>query len=174
MEEKVKLIQKADRGLVLRSIEEKDLENLRNWKNDNRKAFFYQEIITPQQQREWFLSYLKDPDNTMFVVEYENRPVGCLGYKLQEGTPDIYNVILSDPEFKRRGIMSNALKMMDSYLYRIGYREVTLKVIKSNIEAINFYKKNGYEILKDEETYYLMGLSLDGKYIKEASVLIVH
>ena len=43
--------------LRLRSIDDNDIEDLRNWKNKNKDSFFLNKEITEEQQQKWFASF---------------------------------------------------------------------------------------------------------------------
>lgn len=58
----------------LRTITETDCDNLRQWKNNNRKAFFFQDIISMQMQMKWFQSYLERENDFMFMVMFNSEP----------------------------------------------------------------------------------------------------
>jgi len=51
--------------IELRTIEEKDIEQIRIWRNkDNIKnKFLYSEILTQEQQRKWYQSYKEKNDD---------------------------------------------------------------------------------------------------------------
>ena len=61
MDKKIIITDKENKKLILRSIDDKDLEDMRRWKNENRRVFFYQKIINVKQQKEWFLQEVNLP-----------------------------------------------------------------------------------------------------------------
>ncbi len=69
-------------GLVVERLKEKDIELIRQWRNSDtiRKNMLYQEIITPEQQREWFRS-INNFNNFYFILEYKGRRVGLVNVK---------------------------------------------------------------------------------------------
>lgn len=146
-------------GVSLRSIERRDLECLRRWKNDNRHAFFYKGIISPSGQKKWFKRYLEDPGDFMFIVEYEGMPAGCLGFKVSGRAAEVYNVISAGNGTRRKGVMSLALKAMLSYITGSLALEAELKVLRSNLPAVNFYKKNSFVQKEESGEHLLMKLS---------------
>ena len=158
MDKKIIITDKENKKLILRSIYDKDLENMRRWKNENRRAFFYQKIINVKQQKAWFLNYLKDPFDYMFIIEYESLQVGCIGFKLNNKIADIYNVIMGNHEYKRKGLMSSSIKMLIDYITCSHTKEVTVKVLKSNTSGQKFYIKNGFNISWEIDNYVLWKL----------------
>lgn len=159
-------IQSTDKPkTALRSITDADQENLRTWKNKHRTSFFYQEIITPEQQKEWFRKYLGRQNDYMFIVEEEPMgenaekercPVGCLAFRLEDdSTIDLYNII--------RGRESVNVTMKDAMHLMLNYiktyfpdKRIKCDVLKDN-PAVLWYKKCGFAIWEEKE-YYIMGI----------------
>ena len=158
MNKKIIITDKENKKLILRSIDDKDLENMRRWKNENHQVFFYQKIINVKQQKEWFLNYSKDPFNYMFIIEYESVRIGCIGFKLNNKIADIYNVILGNQEYKRKGLMSFSIKMLINYIICSHSKEVTVKVLRSNTIGQKFYMENRFSINREMDSYVLMKL----------------
>lgn len=140
--------------VCLRSIEERDLEDLRLWKNANRQAFFFKGEITPRQQREWFKGYLDREGDYMFVVESGPLRAGCMGFRLQAEAADCYNII---GVVQGRGLMSRAMRMMCSYILKEHTRLVGCRVLKDN-PAVGWYRKCGYAVEAQAGDYYQMKL----------------
>ncbi len=129
-------------GLLLRSITIDDLEYLRNWKNQNRRAFFFQKIISAEDQLRWYKAYLKRLDDYMFVV-YNPSAIGCMGFRLSGGIVDVYNVIRGVPNLGRKGIMRDAMLLMCSYATYKYQCKIECKVIADN-PAVVWYEKTGF------------------------------
>lgn len=162
MNKDLKILQDENKGLVLRAITSNDLEDLRIWKNVNRHVFFYQDVIETEQQKAWFQSYLKEPFNFMFVIDYNGSAIGCIGFRLNSGVADIYNVILGKEEYKGKGLMSLGLRMIISYAIDVYASEITVKVLKSNIIGQGFYLKNSFKVSHEADNYILMKLPIKG------------
>jgi RimJ/RimL family protein N-acetyltransferase len=143
-------------GLRLRSVEVDDAERLRLWKNANRQHFFFKEEISSATQARWMEDYLRRPDDFMFIVELDGRPVGCMGLRLIAGKGDVYNVILGDPETSRRGLMGTCLRMMLAF-GRGMTDEIGLKVLKGN-PATRFYERNGFAVVGDRGDHLEMAV----------------
>ncbi len=159
MDKKLTIRNSLKNGVILRSINMSDLECLRRWKNDNRMSFFYQKIITSSEQEKWFSGYLKNPKDFMLMVEQDSVPTGCMGFKLVDDAADIYNVILGDERYRRKGTISSALALLCSYIRKVHTKNVVLKVLRSNNTAVSFYLKNFFVIAEEAPDHYLMRLS---------------
>lgn len=144
----------------LRTVAASDCENLRNWKNAHRHAFFYQKLISPGEQMGWFRAYRERPDDHMFIVEAPSD-VGCMGFRLLEEKIDVYNVIRGVAGSSRKGEMRDALRLMCAYaLSRYGGREIGCKVLTDN-PAVAWYERCGFVRRARQETYYEMVLQED-------------
>jgi hypothetical protein len=142
----------------LRSACEGDIEDLRTWKNASRAWFFHKEEISPSQQAEWFSSYLKRPDDHMYMVIVDGDAVGCMGFRCCQDAIDVYNVIRGKHSHPRAGTMSKALSLMCSFADANYHLPVTLKVIVGN-PAIQWYLKQGFQLVSQNEDYASMELA---------------
>jgi RimJ/RimL family protein N-acetyltransferase len=142
-------------GILLRTIGYEDLGNLRNWKNENRQFFFFQGIISPEDQRNWFEGYLQREHDYMFMVLSDGGIIGCMGFRLQDGKGDIYNVILGVPEMGGRGTMGKAFNVMCSYALKNYPSGLGLKVLTEN-PARDWYLRNGFQKSGTKEDHLLL------------------
>jgi RimJ/RimL family protein N-acetyltransferase len=162
MNMKIRISTVGNRDLVLRSISFDDLENLRRWKNENSNAFFHKKTITPAEQEEWFSKYMANSNNYMFVIEYRLLPIGCIGFRMIDGAADVYNVIIGEAGYKRKGLMSSSLALLCSYIINEHAKVIGIKVIKTNEAARNFYLKNGFIAVTVDVDH--ISMSLDPKW----------
>ena len=140
----------------MRTIGVDDIELLRGWKNEHRQFFFYKEIITREQQQEWYRRWSQEMHDHMFIIEVENRSVGCIGIRLFQDMADVYNVILGDKQFGGKGIMSEALcvTVAFSQLLYPG-TPVCVRVLQTN-PAIAWYERNGFARIAANDEYVTM------------------
>ncbi len=144
-----------DPKMMLRTANEDDLTNLRQWKNDHREFFFFKGEISPEQQLEWFRAYQKRPEDYMFIVYVEESAIGCMGIRLIDDVWDVYNVILGSADYGGRGIMSKAFKKMLSFAVSRYPGQITLQVLKHN-PAVDWYQKNGFLITSEQPDHFCM------------------
>jgi ribosomal protein S18 acetylase RimI-like enzyme len=85
------------------------------------------------------------------IVYYENHPIGFIGSTTL--TPNITYVVALYllNEYQRKGLGTKILNIFLSSLYQNGKKEVALLVHKNASWAIDFYRKNGFEVITDEE-----------------------
>lgn len=141
--------------LKLRPANENDLENLRNWKNEQRKFFFHKDIITLEQQYAWFAEFQARNHDYIFVVDINSIAIGCIGIRLLDGMWDVYNVILGLSDYGKKGYMSQALQTTLAYAKSVKNYPIKLQVLKAN-PAVSWYKKNGFLITTDNADHYSM------------------
>jgi len=158
MRESFSLIPSGPPAVQLRTIEPRDLEDLRRWKNAARAAFFFKEEITPAGQQAWFQGYLARPLDFMFMAEACHLDAGCLGFRILDGAADAYNII-GAPAGRGRGLMSAAMRLMCSYILAEHSRTVACLVLKDN-PAAAWYRKCGYRIAEERTDHYKMELDL--------------
>lgn len=142
-------------ALELRSAGEADLERLRQWKNEQRQFFFHQEKISVDQQRQWYESFEKRPNDLMLMTVYEHQVFGCMGIRWREDHWDIYNVILGLQDFGGRGLMGLAFSALLDYAAALKPAHITLQALKHN-PAVNWYQKQGFIITETQESYFSM------------------
>jgi ribosomal protein S18 acetylase RimI-like enzyme len=149
--------------LEIRSINIKDLKNLRKWKNKYKEFFFSKHQISQAQQKNWYRLYAKRPYDLMFILSFDKDNFGCMGIRWLQNKWDIYNVILGKKEYGDYGYMGQALKLILNFSNKLKSAPVTLKVLKKN-PAVKWYKKQGFKIIKYHDDYYIMKL-FDFRYI---------
>lgn len=81
---------------------------------------------------------------------FDNALLGCLVYTYIYDRIEIEYIIVDD-KYKRQGIATKLLNFIEK---NNDIKNITLEVRKSNEEAINFYKKNGFEIVTTRKNYY--------------------
>lgn len=141
----------------LRSIEERDQDELRAWKNANKSGFFFKGDITPQMQREWFAGYRSRPKDWMFVVEAEGGKAGCMGFRLlEDGSVDTYNMIAA-PGFEGKGLMKSAMRVMCSYAAENAGKDIGCLVVLGN-PAVKYYEACGYRVVGEGQGHHILKL----------------
>lgn len=141
--------------ISLRTANEDDLHNLRNWKNEKREFFFFKGEISPEQQHEWFRAYQARGDDYMFVVLVEEATIGCMGIRLLDEVWDIYNVIRGTADHGGKGLMSKAFHAMLRFAASCRLKPITVQVLKHN-PAVGWYKKNGFVIASEQPDHFCL------------------
>ncbi|MCF7561771.1 GNAT family N-acetyltransferase [Sabulilitoribacter multivorans] len=114
-------------------------------------------------------AYLKivDGDEHDFYMQYNNidvlkhtivaysdeKPVGCGAFKkFDENSVEIKRMYTST-ETRSQGIATNILNGLEIWAKELGYTSCILETGKRQVEAVNFYKKNNYQIIPNFGQY---------------------
>jgi len=164
MGEKLKILMNVDdtNQAFLREANSLDLSNLRRWKNANRNFFFHKDEITEAQQLAWFNSYLTRAQDYMLIVLVNDQPIGCMGIRFLENEWDVYNVILGEIRYEKKGFMSKAFQVMLKFASSTNNNPITLKVLENN-PAVIWYQKQGFEIITKIKNHYQMVFKTQNK-----------
>lgn len=127
------------------------ISKLTIWRNNNVKVYPTRFLATPESTSTWLQKIVFDNPNRLlfWIIDLNETLVGHLGItKNKDGAfeYELDNVIrgsLSTP-----GIMSFSIKRLEEWMEsEFSAERLHLKVMESNIHAIEFYKKLGYEIV---------------------------
>lgn len=146
-------------SMRLRSITGDDIDALRIWKNKNRDGFFYKKVIVPDEQKTWFQGYLQRDDDWIFVTEIAdvNRDwerFGCLGYRIIDGTIDLYNIIRGK-RTDYKSSMRSMMELLTSFLCQRYDMAIKCDVLIGN-PAVEWYNKCGFFVTEQKMGYYIM------------------
>jgi RimJ/RimL family protein N-acetyltransferase len=139
--------------ILLRPLAAKDIEMIRLWRNRNdiRKCFLFDNIISEEQQKTWFEKYLKQDNDLMFIIEEVTQ------LKSSIGTIAIYNINkhFADAEFGRliigeknasgKGLALKATKAICGFAFNtLGIDKIYLEVFDDNVKARKIYENAGF------------------------------
>jgi len=140
------------KGVVLRAWCDDDLEVLMRLRND--VALQTQLMTQPRpNSRDRVSQWLKDrserPDVIFFVVAAadDDRALGYVqlaNMDVMHGRGDLG--ICLDPALHGRGVAGQTMELLQAYAIQVfGLRKILLQVLCSNLRAIRFYEKEGFE-----------------------------
>lgn len=136
-------------SIRLRLLEESDLEMTLGWRNrdDIRKWFFTDKVLTFEQHHNWFLEkYLPRADDVIFVIESKiyDMPVGQISLyniDLENLRGEYGRLMIGEPVARHKGFARAATHLILQFAFEtIGLDEVYLSVIHDNQHAINLYR----------------------------------
>ncbi|WP_203712994.1 GNAT family N-acetyltransferase [Asanoa siamensis] len=93
-----------------------------------------------------------DPPNGAFLVAFlDGEPVGCAGWRTNEGDADAAELkrMWTAPAGRRKGVAKAVLKAVEDSARAAGRKRVILETGDKQPEAIAFYEANGYERIPD-------------------------
>ena len=117
-----------------------DLDFTWRLRNENRKYFFHNKIISRTKHWEWFMEMQEDKKLWFYIIWLGKIRIGTISYKEKE----IGNIII-DKKYRRKGYLRKAI----SLLLKKHKGEAFLKVLPNNMGAIKAYKALGF---REKET----------------------
>ena len=90
-----------------------------------------------------------DPFEKVYVY-YDSKIIGFISWIIIYDRCEI-NYIAVEKDFRRRGIAQKLLKYV---INNNNFDSISLEVRKDNIDAINFYLKNGFKKASIRKNYY--------------------
>lgn len=136
-------------GVELRSINAKDIEQIRLWRNQDfvRENMQFKGLLTKDQQERWFHS-LDLKSNYFFIFSRDNKDLGLVYIKdidLELGIGEA-GVFIGLQEYLNSTIPVQAiLTMMDYAFYDLGLQYLKAKINELNRPALNLNKSLGYK-----------------------------
>lgn len=88
------------------------------------------------------------------VVAYlNNTPVGCGAYKAFDSNSAEIKRMFTIPETRSKGVASAILKELENWAKENYFKSTILETGLRQVEAVNFYKKNNYNIIPNFGQY---------------------
>jgi hypothetical protein len=132
--------------LELESIDEGHLEHLRRLKNAHRYRFFHQDEISPEQQLRWYAAYRTRPDDWMFIIHHNGSEKGCIGYRIIDGSIDLYNFMKGQSGDVRPPFTHHAFDLLCSFAGGSTGLPIRGRVLDGN-PFLQWIQKHGFVII---------------------------
>lgn len=98
--------------------------------------------------------------NHTIVAYKNNKAIGCGAFKkFNESSIEIKRMY-TNPDERNHGIAAKVLLALENWAAELNYNAFILETGKRQVEAVNFYKKNGYHITPNFGQYIGMDNSL--------------
>ena len=137
---------------VSRSLKDHEVKLMATWRAKNQHIFKDPNPITIEGTRKWFLETHTDR-RLLFFIKEGHQYFGQMGiYRIdpRDDSLEIDNVIRGTSE--KKGIMHLSLSALIEWTKKVlKPKNIFLKVSMVNIDAIEFYKKNGFVINEEVE-----------------------
>ena len=145
-------------GLLLRPLEEKDIESLRLLRNrpENRIWFFDSDLITPEGQRAWFERYLTKENDYMFSVFLPEAPDAFVGavalydYEPETNSFEVGRLLLDSKNMPRYGmgieLVAAVCKLAEQIGERKRERRLRARVSSDNERSLCCFVNNEFII----------------------------
>ncbi len=155
-------------GIVLKQLEKRDLELLRQWRNDPKisQHMFQQGKISSAMQQRWFLA-INNPQNFYFLILQNKKPVGLINlssvdYEARTAFSGLF--IYEDAWLGTDVPVRASLCMLDVFFQLFGIETVYAKVRSSNPVAHRYNSALGFVRSKKIE----MGLGYEYELTKKS------
>ena len=154
---------------ITRNLKNYEVKLMATWRAKNQHIFKDPNPITIEGTRKWFLETYTDR-RLLFFIKEGHQYFGHMGiYRIdpKDDSLEIDNVIRGTSENK--GIMHLSLSALIEWTRKVlKPKNIFLKVSMTNIDAIEFYKKNGFVI--DEEVEFRNEPHYKMRYEEESRV----
>jgi ribosomal protein S18 acetylase RimI-like enzyme len=125
-------------------VKEENLEFIRKIRNDNRQYFFNTGYISKAKHRKWFdesySPFLIKKEFFFYIIKSGDKNIGTLSIQNKGELYEIGNVIILK-EHRKKGIFKRFIKQFKKKVNK----KIVLKVRADNKNAIEAYKKSGFE-----------------------------
>jgi perosamine synthetase len=130
----------------LMTSDEKTISNLARWRDQHQYAYPTHFKVTTEGTKQWLKSgVVENPLRLLFLIEDLHRHgIGHIGLVIRDdGELEIDNVLRG--EETNPGLMGRALAQLEELSYdELGADRLVLRVLASNVHAVNFYLRHGY------------------------------
>ena len=141
------------KNVRVRSLDKRDLESLRLWRNEPKNNKFLRQIpyITPEMQESWFEKYLVENNEFIFAIDeidHLNEIVGSATlYNFQEDQVEFGKILIGNEmaHGKKIGVIATLLICNIAFTY-FKINKVILKCFANNTSALRVYKEVGFVI----------------------------
>lgn len=152
--------------VLLRPLEERDIEEMRVLRNKLRQYFNTQDEITPEQQKAWYEKYLTKEDDVMFAAELVEKPgvfigaVGSYDIDWETGVSTGGRTVIDKEKAPEKGIGTEMGRAHAKIVFtQMGLKKSLCSVHKDNAIALKMNFRNGNKIIGESETEYFLELT---------------
>ncbi len=142
-------------GIILERLREEDIGLVRQWRNSDpvRLNMKYQDMITPEQQQQWFRS-VDNLQNNYLMIHYQGEKIGLLNDKNVDWDvrTSESGIFLGRTEFYNTFVpYLVAVAGIETTFYFLGWNKQYAHILRANTNAINFNLLLGYHLCEGQE-----------------------
>ena len=150
-----------DYGIIIKPIENEDLEILLNWRNSSliRSQMANQAIISKKTHLKWFQDLQKKNNELHFLVWLKGIRTGYINFKgngnlFEQKFVNLGGYVVDSKV--NNGLLGISISMiqLDIVFGYLKVPEARISVRKTNTRAIKFNKEMGYIKFSDNDDYY--------------------
>jgi RimJ/RimL family protein N-acetyltransferase len=153
------------RDVSLRPLAEADLPMTLEWRNNERTRVWFKSTapVTLEAHRDWFLRYMADPDEAMYVIltKTSRQPIGQVGlYALSAEQKECEGGrLMAAQSGVALGLMSQAvMAICDWGLRRLAIDRVFCEVFSHNIACLRAIRVAGFQKVGVRDDLTLLNL----------------
>jgi RimJ/RimL family protein N-acetyltransferase len=136
---------------VLESLRPAYLELLRKWRNapEIRRHMEYQEYISSEMQHQWFTS-IHTIEHYYFVILESTIPIGLIHLSEVDARTGQAGLFIGEPNYQGSTVPIRAsLSLLDFAFNTLCLKNVTAKVKRDNLTAIQYNSALGFKVWKE-------------------------
>lgn len=152
--------------ILLKPLLHEDIENLRLLRNELREFFVTQDIITVQQQEQWYQNYLKKENDIMFKVVMKDKPnifIGAIAIydiNLESKIAECGRSIIDKRIAPEKGIGREATSLSCQFAFEVlKLKKTVAEVLKTNARNIIVVKRAGFRFVGERDNVYLIEMT---------------
>lgn len=148
--------------LRLVDFNEEHLEITFNWLSDPEiKRLTDAPDFTREEQLKWFASLNTRNDYIIYIVEFEETPIGAVGIKNIKDKEGEYWTYIGEKEFWGKGLGKQIYLLGEKIAVERGLEKMIIIIAnKTNERSIKLHEKLGYKIVDEKPEGYIMIKSL--------------
>lgn len=132
----------------------KNILRFKKWRQKNKRFFYSKNYITFKTTQKYFDKYFESKkQRIIFYIKYKNIFIGH--FQLTNVSNNFKNLEITSilrGSKKYKGKMSDAILSISNFLIlHYKFNNIFIKVKKRNTRAINFYKKNCYDLYGEKK-----------------------
>ena len=133
-------------------------------------AFEQRKLTFTEIKKKYYPRTLNNTKIPVYMIEYNNKPVGIIQYKLvEQEDKNLYNldgnniyemdIFIGELNLHNKGIGSKAINMLAEFLFNEKKANLLVMApLKNNVNAINCYKKCGFVVKSHFKTKDTVGV----------------
>lgn len=142
-------------GIMLERLKESDIELVRNWRNSDhvRLNMEYREIITPEQQKEWYSS-INNLSNNYMLIYYKGEKIGLLNDKHidWENRTSESGIFIGEPQYCNTFIpYFISIAGIELNFHFLNWNKQYAHILRSNPNAARYNTAIGYRLCSGQE-----------------------
>lgn len=152
--------------IILKPLEETDIEYLRTLRNSRKQFFITQCEIDSEAQKKWYEGYLKNPQDIMFKVVKKDKPEEFIGamalYDIdwERMTAECGRILVDKTKAPERGIGTEVTKAVCLFGFQVlKLNKIVAEVLKTNVRIIKAVLHVGFRIVGENENLYYIEIT---------------